>query len=176
MSHETDFIWPVMGTSLFWIRNTFFSIAFDILKTWKPQDSDILWHLNNFDALSIIVILIPNKRTWLNICLNCSSIGAKSAEMTGSLCRHTAAINVHGESALSVTAWVCNVARQKDVLKNWRHCLCLTAVLLKEDTNVKKDRLANFPQGAAIFCYCVQCTPVKKRNSVCDQWQRGWWL
>lgn len=96
----------------------------------------------------------PYKRTSCSICLNCCSIGVRSAEMTGSLCRHTAAISVHGELARSVTFSVCKVNRQAEVLKNWRTPLCSAAVRLKQDRNGTTDRLAILPQGAAIlFCY-----------------------
>lgn len=118
-------------------------------------------------TLFMTAVLVPNKLTWPNICLNSASIVVQSAEMTGSLCRHTAAIKVHGESSLPVTAWVRELARQRVVFKN-RHCLCLAGVFVKVDRNVKKDRLAILPQGAAIFSYCLQCTSERKRNSACN--------
>ncbi|TMS13073.1 28S ribosomal protein S11, mitochondrial [Larimichthys crocea] len=71
--------------------------------------------------------------------------------MTGSLCRHTAAIKVHGEVALSVTCLFCSVARQTDVLDNGR-----SPELLTRDTNRTRPRLAILPQDADIFFCCIQ--------------------
>lgn len=114
-----------------------------------------------------------NKRTWCIICRNCCSIGVQSAEMTGSLWRHTAAIKVHGEFALSTTVLVCKVARQIEVLKNCRNPLFPAAVLLKQDRNVKTDRLAILLQGAAIFFCYIQVYAKKPRNAGDYSWQRG---
>lgn len=47
-----------------------------------------------------------NEQTCSIICLNCCSIGLCSADMTGSLCRHTAAVKFHGELLLSITPLV----------------------------------------------------------------------
>ncbi|KAI3377646.1 hypothetical protein L3Q82_008805 [Scortum barcoo] len=52
--------------------------------------------------------------------------------MTGSLCRHTAAIKVQGEAAVSDTLCVC-VARQTEELEIHRHPVFMTTVLLKRD-------------------------------------------
>lgn len=71
-----------------------------------------------------------NLETCCIISLNCCSIGVHFAEMTGSLCRHTAASKRHGEVAFSITLLVCKVCRQKDVLNPWQKTLFLDHVLL----------------------------------------------
>lgn len=84
--------------------------------------------------------------------------------MTGSLCRHTAAIRVHEEVALSVTLLVCKVARETEVLDKWRNPVFPTAVLLKPERSCRRDRLAILLQGAAIFFCYIQCTGQKKEK------------
>lgn len=102
-----------------------------------------------------------NRRTCCNIRANCCSVGLSSAEMTGSLCRHTAAIRVHGELALSDTLLACKVARQRGELENRSNPVFPTPVLLKQDRNCRRGRLAILPQGAAIF-FCYIHVYVKK--------------
>ena len=52
-----------------------------------------------------------SKLTCCSIALKRCSIGLQDAEMTGSLCRHTAASKFHGEVALSITILVCKACR-----------------------------------------------------------------
>lgn len=92
-----------------------------------------------------------NLQTCCNISLNCCSIGEHFAEMTGSLCRHTAASKRHGEVAFSITLLVCKVCRQKDVLNPWQKTLFLDHVLLNWERIGITARLAILLQGAAIF-------------------------
>lgn len=104
---------------------------------------------------------LPRRLTWFSICRNCCSMGLQSAEMTGSLCRHTAAIRVHGELALSAASLRGKDARQTEALWNWRKPKFPTDVLLIQDRNCRKGRLAIRPQGAAIFVCCIQSTSKK---------------
>lgn len=95
-----------------------------------------------------------NLLTCCSISLNCCSIGLKVAEMTGSLCRHTAASKFHGEVVFSIILLVCKAPRQKEVLKPRRKPLFLAQVPRKWERIGVTARLAILSQGAAIFlCY-----------------------
>lgn len=94
--------------------------------------------------------------TCCNIALNCCSIGLHAAEMTGSLCRHTAASKFHGEVDFSITLLVCKASRQKEVLKPRRKPLFLAQEPLKREKIGVTARLAILLQGAAIFLCCIQ--------------------
>lgn len=114
------------------------------------------------------------KRTCCIISLNFSSNGFRSAEMTGSLCKHTAAIKVHGEGALSVTLLVCKVPRQTKVLEKERKRVLPTVVCLKRDRNSKTERLAILPQGAAIFV--LHSRTKKNRDAGNYSWKQSGYL
>lgn len=117
------------------------------------------WHvaaygIDNTSCHSQSVCFVLNKLTRCIICLNCCSIGLQSAEMTGSLCRHTAAIRVHGDEGFSVPLLVCKVTRHTEVLDKWRNPALPTAVLLKQERKCERVTLAILLPGADIFfCY-----------------------
>lgn len=67
--------------------------------------------------------------TCCSIALNRCSMGLHVAEMTGSLCRHTAACSFHGDAAFSITLLVFRLSRQKEELKLRRKPLFLAHVL-----------------------------------------------
>lgn len=97
--------------------------------------------------------------TCCSIALNCCSIGLHAAEMTGSLCRHTAASKFHGEVAFSITLLGCEASRQEEVLKPRRK------PLFSAQAPRKRQRIGVTARAAAIFLCCVQGPYEKKRRS-----------
>ena len=158
--------------------NRIYNILIEINKIGVSSISFVHTTLLMLTASMYIIIIklktkktvVLNKRTCCIICLNCSSMGEQSAEMTGSLCRHTAAIRFHGELALSVALLVCRVNRRMEVQEKLRKPWSLAAVLLKQDKSCMTDLLAILLQGAAIFFCCVQHTRTKIR----DVWYYTW--
>lgn len=100
-----------------------------------------------------------NHVTCCSIALNRCSIGLHAAEMTGSLCRHTAASKFHGEVAFSTTLLLCKASRQNEVLKPRRKPLFLAQVPRKW------ERIGVTARPAAIFLCCVQGPYERKRRS-----------